>query len=411
MLKNIAIIGLLGLLIGVAQADLIKTGPYRDPGNYVIGWSSAAYATLGDGRNCILFLYGNATSGDPNNSIRCFDSATGTVSYAQADTEGFDKKVTGDGLNDRDNHLSLSIPGRGLLIAGGTYLTGKEYFNGFFNYETLHWDYRNDIYSLFIPPEGFNWSTFNPAMSWSEELNVGFVYGGYLNGSPSTFITLIHPKEDGTFALEPLKDIPNTASCMHMRNSAVAVGPWAYVVGGICQQSPNGQTSDVPWFRRFNLVSHQWEQLADLPVVRYLPQVTYDKASGDIVVYGGNGPAAVTEGVAPDKMPDYWTGRNEVYTWNVHNQGPWIDRTSAADMPAVRMPVGAYDPTTNQHCYRGGTYFDGNGNAIDGEYSSSTIWCLKIASVPEPSPLSLMALGTAGIAVLRRRRSQQIKDQ
>ncbi|MGR6034681.1 MAG: PEP-CTERM sorting domain-containing protein, partial [Candidatus Nitrosoglobus sp.] len=80
--------------------------------------------------------------------------------------------------------------------------------------------------------------------------------------------------------------------------------------------------------------------------------------------------------------------------------------------------VGAYDPTTNQHCYRGGVYFDGNGNAIGGGYSSSTIWCLKIAanskgiaSVPEPSPLSLMALGTAGIAVLRRRRSQQIKDQ
>ncbi|MGR6106279.1 MAG: hypothetical protein ACU4EQ_12955, partial [Candidatus Nitrosoglobus sp.] len=96
--KNIAIIGLLGLLIGVAQADLIKTGPYHDPGNYVIGWSSAAYTTLGDGRNCILFLYGNATSGDPNNSIRCFDSATGGITYAQPDTEDGKKHINGDGL-------------------------------------------------------------------------------------------------------------------------------------------------------------------------------------------------------------------------------------------------------------------------------------------------------------------------
>jgi hypothetical protein len=377
ILKSAAVIG---LLIGTAHAELIKIGPYHDPANYVIGWSSAAYTTLGDGRNCILFLYGNATSGDPNNSIRCFDAATGAVSYAQVDTERPDKVVTGDGLNDRDNHLSLSIPGRGLLVTGGAYLVGKEYFGGFFNYETLHWDYRNDLDEFFIKPEGFNWSTFNPATAWSEELNVGFVYGGYVSGIPSNFITLIHPQKDGTFQLEPLKGIPNTQSCMHMRNSAVAVGEWAYVVGGVCQGSANSKATDVPWFRRFNLVSHQWEQLDDLPVVRYLPQVTYDERTHDIVVYGGNGPASVQPGIAPAKMPDYWVGHNEVYTWNVHNQGPWIDRTAQANMPAVRMPVGGYDKTTGLHCYRGGQYFDNNGRQISGGYSSSTIWCLNMAA-------------------------------
>jgi hypothetical protein len=350
----------------------MKTGPYHDSGIYVIGWSSAAYTTLGDGRNCILLLYGHATAGNPNNSIRCFDSATGEVSYAQVDTEGLDKVVTGDGLNDRDNHLSLSIPGRGLLVTGGAYLMGKEYFGGFFDYETLHWDYRNDIYALFTKPDVFDWSTFNPATAWSEELNVGFVYGGYVSGTPSDFITLIHPLEDGRFQLEPLENIPNTRSCMHMRNSAVAVGEWAYVVGGVCREAANSKAVDVPWFRRFNLITHQWQQLDDLPVVRYLPQVTYDKRTHDIVVYGGNGPDS--EG------NNYWTGRNDLFTWSVHNQGPWVNRTAEANMPAVRLPVGAYDPTTGLHCYRGGQYFNDQGKRIAGAYSSSTIWCLDIAA-------------------------------
>jgi hypothetical protein len=368
------------------QAIIKKTGPYHDSGIYVIGWSSAAYTTLGDGRNCILFLYGHATAEDPNNSIRCFDSATGKVSYAQVDTEGRDKVVRGDGLNDRDNHLSLSIPGRGLLVTGGAYLKGKEYFGGFFDYETLHWDYRNDIYALFTKPDVFDWSTFNPATAWSEELNVGFVYGGYVSGTPSDFITLIHPLEDGRFQLEPL-NIPNTSPCMHMRNSAVAVGEWAYVVGGICRQSPGSKAKDVPWFRRFNLVTHQWQQLDDLPVVRYLPQVTYDKRTHDIVVYGGNGPASVQPGIAPNKMPGYWTGRNDLFTWSVHNQGPWVNRTAEANMPTVRMPVGAYDPTTGLHCYRGGQYFNDQGKRIAGAHSSSTIWCLQlVTSGPEVTP-------------------------
>ncbi|MGR6033880.1 MAG: hypothetical protein ACU4EQ_03020, partial [Candidatus Nitrosoglobus sp.] len=370
---------ILAILAEPTQAAIKKKGPYHDPANYVAGWTSAAYTKLGDGGNCILFLYGHATSGDPNNSIRCFDSATGEITYVQPDTEDEKKHINGDGLNDRDNHLSLSIPGRGLLITGGAYLNGKEYVNGFFNYKTLRWDYRNDIYSLFIKPEGFNWSTFNPAMAWSKKLNTGFVYGGYVNGSPSTFITLIHPKDDGTFALEPLKGIPGTQSCMNMRNSAVAVGEWVYVIGGKCLN--NSGIGDTAWFRRFNLVSHQWEQLADLPVVRLFPQVTYDKQTGDIVVYGGNG--------ADSDGNNYWTGRNNVHTWSVDTQGPWIDRTSEANMPAVRMPFGAYDPTTGEHCYRGGTYFDDNGKQNPGTLKGNTIWCLKLGTPALTPPATL----------------------
>ncbi|BAW80553.1 hypothetical conserved protein [Candidatus Nitrosoglobus terrae] len=389
MLKKLLFISI-GLAISPAYADPISTGPYHDPSNYTAGWTSGAYAKVGDGRNCIIFLFGNATSGDPNNSVRCFDSATDTFTYLQQDNEGSGPTfaITGNGINDRDNHLSLSIPGRGLVILGGAYLNGKPNQNGFFDYASLQWvDINTVMGGLFKAPAGFNWSAFNPAMVWSEDQNMGFVYGGAFNGSPSKFITLIHPQSDGTYSLEPVNGVANTDACENMRNSAVAAGQWVYIVGGVCNEG--GVLVDSKKFRRFNLVTRQWDvSLPNLPVSRSYPQVTYDQGTGDIVVYGGN---PTTLGSNAN-----WTGTNSVFTWNIHNQGPaWVDITAQANMPAVRMPFGAYDPTTEKHCYRGGAYFDSNGNIISGGYSSSNTWCLQLAgnvsggssgSVPPTSP-------------------------
>ncbi|BAW80579.1 hypothetical conserved protein [Candidatus Nitrosoglobus terrae] len=366
------------------------TGPYHDPSNYTAGWTSGAYAKVGDGRNCIIFLFGNATAGTPNNSVRCFDSSSNTFSYLQQANEGSGPTfaITGNGINDRDNHLSLSIPGRGLVILGGAYLNGKPNQNGFFDYASLQWvDINTVMGGLFKAPAGFNWSAFNPAMVWSEDQNMGFVYGGAFNGSPSKFITLIHPQSDGTYSLEPVNGVANTDACENMRNSAVAAGQWVYIVGGVCNEG--GVLVDSKKFRRFNLVTRQWDvSLPNLPVSRSYPQVTYDQGTGDIVVYGGN---PTTLGSNAN-----WTGTNSVFTWNIHNQGPaWVDITAQANMPAVRMPFGAYDPTTEKHCYRGGAYFDSNGNIISGGYSSSNTWCLQLAgnvsggssgSVPPTSP-------------------------
>jgi len=359
---------------GGCSLVVTKQGPFQDPAIFNSGWTSAHYAELGDGRKCILFLFGHAASGDSNNSIRCLDTSTGELTFAQPDTENGEHEIIGDGINDRDNHLSLNIPGRGLLVTGGAYLNGKPYTGGFFDYKQIKWTYRNDVHSLFIPPAtGFDWGTFNPVMAWSTELDVGFVYGGNDKGGPSTHITLVVPRADGKFDLVPLNEDPkspiaNTPACTFSRNNGVAVGDFVYVAGGRCKTADGMQ--DVAWFRRFNLKTHVWEQLADVPEPIRLPQVTYDARTGNIIFYGGNGGTGLVEG----KSPTYWDGRNEVYVWNVAAGGPWSDLTAEADMPHIQMPSGAFDPNTGWNCYRPGVLFPRTNSTAD----SSKITCMRL---------------------------------
>src|SRR5690606_10975938 len=106
----------------------------------------------------------------------------------------------------------------------------------------------------------------------------------------------------------------------------------------------------------------------DLPAVRRESQVTYDAASGNIVVYGGRGPDA--------KGKHSSAGRNDVFLWHVGTGGAWRDITSIARMPAMRQPAGAVD-AAGWHCYRPGRLYTAAGKSISGA-DNAKAWCMKL---------------------------------
>lgn len=334
---------------GNASASIEIKGPFIDPAHYHAGWTSAHHAVV-RGENCIIFLFGLGR----NNSVRCLHPSTGKFTYLQQNTEHSKGSIDGNGIDDRDNHLSLSIPGHGLFITGGAYLKNKPYSWGFFDYKRGAWTYRgngSDIGKGII--DWGNYQVFNAAEAWSRKYNIGIFFNGESSGGTHRQVVQVTPKGDGTYSTK-LLDVTGTPNCIRMRNSAVAVGDWIYVYGGICLV--NHKRVDTAWFYRFNLVSHKWQKLADAPHARRMPQVTYDQVTHDIVVYGGG--------------KNQYTPSNTVMTWNVDSQGPWEDRTAEARMPAVKLVQGAYDPATGWHCYRGGRWSDG---------SSDKVWCMRFA--------------------------------
>lgn len=376
-------------------------GPFPDSDVYEMGWDTAAFATLGDGRNCILFLLGGTGSGgSDDNAVRCFNTSTDTFSYVLPDTETNDGPISGNGLDTRDNMMMLSIPGVGLLVHGGAYFAAtKPYWDGFLSYSSGQWIFRNNIYDLFVAPAGFftwdpnqgqglgawvaDWSGMNPATAWSTQLNEGFIYGGDNNGgSPGNYITLVKPRSDGRFDLVSVPPPPGTLACTQFRNSAVAIGNLVYVVGGHCTGPtfdwPTTAVNDTRTFRTFNLNTLQWNTLAPIPAQLYEPVVTYDSYSGYIIVYGGNGITG-----EPESTTGYQKGTNTVYIWNVATQGPWIDITAKANMPYISLPIGAYDPTTGWNCYHPGDMYDANGNAIPSGPNTAQVWCLQLVFTPQ----------------------------
>ncbi|BAW79865.1 hypothetical conserved protein [Candidatus Nitrosoglobus terrae] len=367
-------------------------GPFPDLDADGMGWSSGEYAQLSDGRSCILFLLGHTTDGNQNNSVRCFNAATDQFSYLLPNTENDQFAISGNGIAVRDNMTMLNVPNVGLLVFGGAYgniMPSGTPWDGFLDYNLGQWTFINNIYKLFIPPSNFftldgsvevaSWSSMNPATAWSQARNVGFVYGGDNHaGDPSNALTLVQPNSngDGLFSLESITPPPlGTMPCTLVRNNAVAVGNWAYVVGGRCDHATGG-VYDENAFRRFNLQNQTWQTLAPLPHPRRMPVVTYDSHSGYIVVYGGNGLDQPTPN--DQNQPGYWPAHNSVYLWNVATQGPWLDITEQANMPYIRNGAGAYDPTTGWHCYRPGNVYDANGNVISFTSATRSVSCMQL---------------------------------
>lgn len=332
-----------------AQATRAQAGParvsdtpyYDTFGRYSAGWTSAHHAVLGDGRNCILFLMGLGS----NNSVRCFEPEKGRVSLVQPDTES-DGNVDGPGINDRDNHLSLHIPGRGLFITGGAYLTNKPWHAGYFDYKQMKWTHRwgpdeREGEGLIEGWGKLPYQPFNAAVAWSEEHDFGVIVGGSKNSTPTKRMIYVYPNADGTFRVK-LGKAPE--ACGHMRNSMVIVDSWAYLVGGKCK---DGRRKKVNWFRRFNIKTNEWQRLEPFPFVPHYPDVNFDPVERELVVYGGSH--------SKDRI---------LYTYNVDTGGPWRNHSATAGLPPVTMPIGDYDPVTRLHCWRGGIYGDGQGKSL-----------------------------------------------
>ncbi|EAR21261.1 hypothetical protein NB231_08390 [Nitrococcus mobilis Nb-231] len=358
-----------------ASASIQTKGPFQDPARYGAGWTSAHYDDV-DG--CIVYLQGHVSSGNPDNSVRCFYPKTEKFVFFQEDTESGANEIDGDGINSRDNQLSLGIPGHGIFITGGAYLKDKPYNWGFFDYSKKKWTHRGPSSNIGEGIIGWgNYQTFNAASAWSKKRNIGLIFNGESSGNTKRQMVEVRPNGNGTFRTKELRDVAGTPNCLRARNSAIALGDWVYFYGGICKAS--GKMVDTNSFYRFNLISHSWHRLPDAPYARRMPQITYDQSTHDIVVYGGG--------------KNKFTPSNTVMTWNVDSQGPWRDRTDEAKMPAVKMPNGAYDPKTGFHCYRGGLYRDG---------TSGHVWCMRFAQGPgsvakkaPPPPVPPLANTTA----------------
>lgn len=352
----------------VASADeptaTAVAGPHEDTdATYIMAWASAPYAVLGDGRQCIVYTLGHVTSGDPNNSVRCFDPREGASTGVLPDTENSAYEISGDGMTSRDNYLMLDVPGHGMLIQGGAYLKDKPYKGGWFDYQEMSWTNRWTQWSG-VADFVDNWygsdaASFNAAAAWSDVLGKGLIYGGEKSSSPAD--ALVEISLDSQGGLHATGLAPRlTGPCGRVRNGMVAVGKWFYIVGGLCKK--DGVTQWVDWFRRFNLETQSWESLPPLPAVRWLPSVTYDPQTGDIVVYGGrdvNGKA-----------------KSDVFVWNTQTGDGW--KKLDVDLLRVMRPVGAYYPPTGQHCYRGGNYYNDDGTAMSWT-ASKQVWCLKLS--------------------------------
>jgi len=355
---------LLVLLGGSASAVTVtESGPFADPAHYPMGWSSAhAYG------DCIYFLQGHATSGNPDNSVRCFRPATGDWTTVAPDTESAPGKMANQppqAPNDRDNHVSLEIADEGILIAGGDG-TGKEVHveAAFFEYGRRDWSdvwvRKSQMEGSWLDGEWGDYKLFNAATAWSGQLDTGFIFGGNIEG-PISQLLLIEPDGDGTYTAHEVAD-HGEGEWTDMRNNAVAVGRYVYIAGGRRPGEPGG--ADSVRFRRFDLREHTWETLPEVPVNTHFPQVTYDPGLNAIVYFGGT------------ETPRWQPATRTLLIYDL-DAGRWRNLTDRLDtIPLANMPTGAYHPETGKHCYRGGKWFDpGTGEQMVGY--SNRVFCLS----------------------------------
>ncbi len=254
--------------------------PYtQDPGGYGIGFARAHWASS---VQKMLVFYGNSHNVFGNNSIRAFDPVTNSWDYLWLDD------YTNGGLQNRDNYASLYLPRLDeLWIWGGSGLEGLQgsLRSGRFNVSQKKWIASSTTDSGAFAAVVANFGGFlsDNATAWSEDADIGLIFGGSDQGNASNRYWIIEPNQSGP---QPYKMSEVTGGTRpppraEAMNTLVAVGKDFYLFGGT-SGGFQGALKDL-W--KFDSTTRTWTQLPDAPSGSYTPAVTYDSDQNAIVAW------------------------------------------------------------------------------------------------------------------------------
>lgn len=337
-----------------------------DPASYGMGWASAHWLPS---HKKALFWGGDSHNPNGDNSLRLYDPvAKRWERLTPNDGPHWDRSrqafSNGSGaLTNRDNHLDFYVPARDEFWAffgnpSGIGAPGSlsGHFGGVFSLKQKKWTRVANTASDFAAGlikgfDKFN-QVYNPAHCWSEALNTGVWFGGATIGSLTHTLGLIEPNPGGP---EPYRlalfDFPEMKRLGYFRNSAVCVGEYFYMVGGTYQDKSKwiesagsyatGHSNEL-W--RLHIPSRKWVRLENGPTGTYYPSLTLDTRRNQLALMGGSKGKHL-------HIYDIATNR-------------WHDKTAEANLPYMELQTAVFAPTSDEHLFRGGFFFDRNGNAL-----------------------------------------------
>jgi len=362
-----------------------------DPGGYRLGWGSAHWIS---GLRGMLVWGGHSHNYRGNNSVRLFDPRTNAWQFLWPD--GW----SNGGLQNRDNHASFYVPGRGsqgeFWVIGGNYTTAigdpvasGNHFAGRFDLVTRTWFVAHSpqefAAGLIAPPFA---PTSNPAHAWCDQLNSGVLFGGSAEGNAVNVTALIEPNPGGPtpyrYWAGVLPGSPPPRA--QVRAQGVCVGRTFYVYGGFAQETRTGQLVNVYrndlW--RLDVPTRTWSQLGSGGQGGVRLVMTYDAHAHVLVVHGGE-------------------NRRDLHAYDIARDS-WRDMTPTmrrvGNVPWRRSNhVGVYAPTVDRHLYTGGNTWNEDGSEAYYDPSALTVAGYRYGPAPDDRPVAAPSGGRRNLPV------------
>jgi hypothetical protein len=220
-----------------------------DPAGYSLGFARAHWA---NSVNKMVVFFGSTRPAADDNSIRAYDPVTNNWEYLWSDGP------FNGGLQTRDNHASFYVPRLDeLWVWGGSHLETLPgaLRSGRFSIAQKKWITTsaddNGAFSTVV--KNFGGFLIDPAMAWSEQADMGLMFGGSDGGNASNRYWIIEPNPDGPQPYQMSEIIggvrpPPRAEAM---NLMVAAGSDFYLLGGDAG-SMNGQWTFVTDLWKFS---------------------------------------------------------------------------------------------------------------------------------------------------------------
>jgi hypothetical protein len=311
-----------------------------DPAQYGIGWTNAHWTPHG-----LLVAYGHSHNYKGHNSVRLFHPDTNTWEYAwpRHDDDPVCVATLETGCWNRDNHHSFYIPPLDeFWIWAGAYSTtveppckgivGKNY-GGVFKLGAREWLTVAQGSAEFAAGRIAGFTYINrgaSAKDWSPTHDRGVIFGG--SGSYTTQIIEANPAGPEPYRYARPSFTPHPPYRSQLQNNGVCGGDYFYLYGG--EQTNVARLKDL-W--RFHLEFKVWSKLADAPLAKYQPTLTYDPVHNLLVCAFG-------------KVNN--VSSNNVLIYHIDTDS-WEDVTAQITglAPAQNLAPGAYSPRVQQHLY------------------------------------------------------------
>ena len=320
--------------------------PYtQDPAGYAIGFARGHWA---NSVSKMVVFFGSTRPASDDNSIRAFNPVTNSWEYL------WSNGPFNGGLQTRDNYASLYVPRLDeLWVWGGSHLETLPgaLRSGRFSIAQKKWiatsTTDNGAFSDVV--QNFGGFLSDPAMAWSEQADMGLMFGGSGEGNASNRYWIIEPNSDGPQPYKMSEIIggvrpPPRAEAM---NLMVAVGPDFYMLGGYAG-SIDGQWTFVTDLWKFSGNTRAWTQLPAPPKVGFTPTLTYDSDRNVLLA---------------------WVD-NKIYIFDLITQ-QWSDQTPAG-LSCIFNQVGVYAPTAKLHLFEGGN------KCPDGDSVGPTVYAVSL---------------------------------
>src|SRR5438128_175934 len=194
LLNSICVIPIFLILINSFSAGaqtILNHTP--DPADYSVAFARAHWATS---INKGLVFFGNSNPIGGDNSVRAFDPVSNSWEYL------WPKGYTNGGPQMRDNHASFYVPRLDeLWVWGGSHLETLPgaLRSGRFSVSQKKWlaTSTTDEGAFEGVVKNFGGFLIDPAMAWSAEADMGWVFGGSDQGNASNRYWVIEPNSPG----------------------------------------------------------------------------------------------------------------------------------------------------------------------------------------------------------------------